>query len=178
MKFSSFEMLAKKLEGDKRLKIALIGGVVIIALLLFFISSGADSCSAKKGAAAQMPAEVKSDASELLEGRLESILSKMAGVGRVKVMVSLERTSEQVVASSSKSANSEKSASSESHPATVQSGGREEPIVLAEVFPTVRGVIVIAEGAYDFGVKLNIVSAVSTVLGIDQKLVEVFVMSG
>lgn len=42
----------------------------------------------------------------------------------------------------------------------------------------VCGVIVVAEGGANFAVRQTLIAAVSTVLGIDEKCVEVFVMSG
>ena len=42
----------------------------------------------------------------------------------------------------------------------------------------VCGVIVVAEGGANFAVRQSLISAVSTVLGVDEKCVEVFVMSG
>ena len=60
-----------------------------------------------------------------------------------------------------------------SRPATVQ----DEALVLTEKAPAVRGVIVIAEGAADIGVKLKLQSAVQTVLGVEIDQIEVFEMS-
>ncbi|MBQ1685801.1 MAG: hypothetical protein II072_09875, partial [Clostridia bacterium] len=48
----------------------------------------------------------------------------------------------------------------------------------ADGIRAVRGVIVAAEGAANVSVRMNIISAVSTALGIDRHLVEVFVMAG
>ena len=48
--------------------------------------------------------------------------------------------------------------------------------MLTEVQPLVRGVIVVAEGAEDIAVKLNLQYAVKTVLGIDDDCIEVFEM--
>ena len=63
-----------------------------------------------------------------------------------------------------------------SSPATISKNGGNEPIVLTEVQPLVRGVIVVAEGAEDIAVKLNLQYAVKTVLGIDDDCIEVFEM--
>ena len=53
----------------------------------------------------------------------------------------------------------------------------EEAIVLKELLPKVCGVVVVAEGARDVTVNMDIVSAVSTVLGIKQSNVQVFEMN-
>jgi stage III sporulation protein AG len=48
--------------------------------------------------------------------------------------------------------------------------------VLTEIEPTVRGVIVIAEGAADVSVRVKLSNAVMTVLGISADRIEVFEM--
>ncbi|MBR5947934.1 MAG: hypothetical protein IKZ82_04685 [Clostridia bacterium] len=170
------ETLLKQIKERNPQKAVLYLAIVAVAAAVLLLSG-----TAKKGNAEPkseiIKAETEDHSSEVLEKKLEAILSSMRGAGKVEVMLTLDRTSEQVVASNEKSTNGDKSASKETRPATVQSGGREEAIVLTEVFPRIRGVIVIAEGAADIGVKLAIASAVSTVLGIDEKCVEVFVMA-
>ena len=64
-----------------------------------------------------------------------------------------------------------------SEPATVSAGGSDEPIVLMEKQPVVRGVIVVAEGAADIRVKLDLQRAVKAVLDIPLSQIEVFELS-
>lgn len=151
--------------------------MVIAASLIVFLFSGSVKKQKTEEETAQPKTGSELGSAAMIENKLEAILSSMRGAGRVRVMLTLDRTNEQIVASSEKTASGENNSSRESKPATVQSGGREEAIVLAEVFPRIRGVIVMAEGAGDIGVKLALISAVSTVLGIDEKNVEVFVMA-
>ena len=63
-----------------------------------------------------------------------------------------------------------------SRPVTVSQGGGNEALVLTEKQPIVRGVIVIAEGAADIAVRINLQNAVRTVLGIELSCIEVFEM--
>lgn len=63
-----------------------------------------------------------------------------------------------------------------SRPATISGSGGTETIVLTEIEPTVRGVIVIAEGAADVSVRVKLSNAVMTVLGISADRIEVFEM--
>ena len=171
------ERFIEGLKQPKNTKTVLYCAVILVALLVFLLPG-----TLKKSEETIVCEEDKTqnDASSAaaLEKKLEEILSSMRGAGRVRVMLTLDRTAEQIIASNEKNASGEKSTSSESRPATVQSGGREEAIVLSEVFPRIRGVIVIAEGAADIGVRQSIIAAVSTVLGIEEKNVEVFVMAG
>ena len=178
-KLSCLAHLAALVEKNKRIRYALVASAALLAALIF-LASGTDACTGKNSSQTTETAPTATagtDHAAELESRLEGILSGMAGVGGVRVMLTLDRTEEQVIAMNDRSAGNDKNASTESRPATVSGGGREEPIVLTEVLPRIRGVIVLAEGAGNIAVKYNIVAAVSTVLGIDEKCVEVFVMA-
>ncbi|MBR3299709.1 MAG: hypothetical protein IKI64_11020 [Clostridia bacterium] len=173
------ERLGTLIKSSKRLRMLAVIAALSAAVLMFLSSLMPSSC-AERGSietGRTETAKTAADPASSIEKRLEDILSRMDGVGRAKVMLTLDRTGEQVLALDEKSSGSG-SGANETRPATVQSGGREEPIVLTEVLPRIRGVIVIAEGAASISVRQNILAAVSTVLGIEEKAVEVFVMAG
>ena len=177
---SLFGSLAELTERSRAVRYLVYGGIALLALILFMTSGGARSCTKESGTdgaeADPETAAVRTDGADL-ESRLEAILSGMAGVGKVRVMLTLESTEERILAMNERSASQENGETTESRPATASSGGKESPIVLTELLPRVRGVIVVAEGAANIGVRLNIAAAVSTVLGIDESRVEVFVMA-
>lgn len=150
--------------------------IIALALLVFLFSSGLWDSGKKTRKEQTSGQPAASDPAAQLEAKLEGMLCSMQGVGRARVMLTFEKSSESIVAVDQKYVAGDKSSTNESHPATVQSGGKEEPIVLTEVLPTIRGVLVLAEGAANITVKCSIAAAVSTVLGIDEALVEVFVM--
>ncbi|SKC72230.1 stage III sporulation protein AG [Maledivibacter halophilus] len=126
--------------------------------------------------------------SDSMESRLEKILSKINGVGEVKVMITYETTSEVVPA-----ANVTKSEQTTQETDT-QGGNRvikqenisedivtvsnkdynNSPIVIKEIKPIIRGVIVVATGADDPRVKNNLIEAVTTVFQIKSHKVKVY----
>lgn len=167
---------AELLGRNKRLRIAVCAALTLFAALLFLTSGVFRPQKTGSAPAVQESPAPNADAAGSIERRLETVLSRMAGVGKVTVMLTLDQTEEQVLAVDGRSSSSETGSSTESRPATVSEGGKESPIVLTERLPRVRGVIVVAEGAANIGVRMNISAAVSTVLGIDEKCVEVFVM--
>ena len=65
-----------------------------------------------------------------------------------------------------------------SQPATRSGEEGSEPIVLYEKEPEIRGVIVVAEGAADVAVRLDLQRAVCAVLDVPISAVEVFERSG
>jgi stage III sporulation protein AG len=124
---------------------------------------------------------------EQLENRLEEILSKIRGVGKVEVMVTLEDSAERIPAfnvTESQEQTNEKDAEGgtrniireDSTKQVVLNNGNSNDslVIIKEVKPRVRGVIVVAEGAEDILVKEKLYSAVKTVLGIPGNKVEVY----
>ena len=102
------------------------------------------------------------------EERLENILSDIEGVGDVSVMVTYYASSEKVLAYEKKTDRKGETTNGFggeiSDEKAVMADG--EPVVLSEVFPSIRGVVVIAEGAGKATVNQAITEAVSTALGI------------
>ena len=103
-----------------------------------------------------------------LENKLGNVLSKISGVGSVNVIITLESGFSYEYATDTETKS-------------VASGGTEttittetvilvsnKPVVMKEIYPTIKGVVVVAKGAENFSVKMNILSAVETVLEIDR----------
>lgn len=124
------------------------------------------------------------DYSAKLETRLKRILEKFKGVGEVDVMITFEDSTEKIPASNI-------TRTSESTRETDSEGGireinREDTntqivnsqsgsiITMKEINPTIKGVIVVAEGAEDPLVLETLYEAVKTVLGINGNRVQVY----
>lgn len=123
-----------------------------------------------------------------LENELSSILGKIQGAGRVSVMITLKSGKEIIPAkdeSVSDKTTNEKDTSGGTRTIdekttddqvvfTSGQGGNSKPLVIKELNPEVKGVIVVAEGAKDSKVKLMISQAVQTVLDIPAYRVTVY----
>ncbi len=107
---------------------------------------------------------------EAQEERLSDILSDIEGVGEVKVMITYCGGMERSLAYDVKSDNDGKSQQEDKK--TVMSGG--SPVVIQEIYPRVKGVIVVAQGAGDIGVKRAITEAVSAAMGVGVSNVKVY----
>ncbi len=122
----------------------------------------------------------------VIEERLKQILGKISGAGEVEVMITFDMGSEIIPASNTvktEDASEEKDASGGVR--TVQSQNLTEnivisndntakPLVLKEIKPQIRGVIVVAEGADDIEVKMRLYDAVKTVLQVSGDRVQVY----
>ncbi|MDF2889670.1 MAG: hypothetical protein K0R80_37 [Clostridia bacterium] len=130
----------------------------------------------------------KSDEVTELENRLVEILGEIQNAGKVSVMITLKSGGEIIPAKdesvSDKTTNekdmeggtrtiNEKNTSDQVVFMNDQ-GGTSKPLVLKEVNPDIKGVIIVAEGAKDPKVKLQLTEAVQTVLDVPAYRVSVF----
>lgn len=119
-----------------------------------------------------------------VENELKEILSEIKGVGNVKIMVNLEDTAERIPAfnTTKLNENTDENDSGGGARKIVREDLKQEVVtangssfmIIKEVKPNVKGVIVVAEGAEDVMVKEKLYSAVKTVLGIAGNKVEVY----
>lgn len=121
---------------------------------------------------------------EDLEEKLRSVLSKVDGAGEVDVIINYESGTELVPALSETvktSTDRNGDVSSEttdrnSEVATIRESGDTAALIVKEIQPGVRGVLVVAQGAGDIRVRLQLLEAVQTFLNIDTDKVEVLKM--
>ncbi len=177
------------LQGRKGL---LLLAVDLIALLLLNLDSfmgGIEEEPILKEAEWTVHREAK-DQEQELAGRLETILATMAGVGRVEVLLTLERGPEYKYASTSDSSQKETleqdasggtreiaEITDRTQLVLVRSPqGYEEPVLITEIFPEIKGVVVVAQGAEDPRIKERITWAVQTALRVSPHKITVLPM--
>ena len=126
-----------------------------------------------------------------MEERLEAIFSKMEGVGKVEVMLTISYGKEIFLAEdvdSNYSKTNEEDTQGGQREITsedIQSktvmqntgSGSTEPVILKEKYPEVKGVLILAEGGEDPRVKQQLTAAAETLLGVPAHKVQVFKMN-
>lgn len=121
-----------------------------------------------------------------LEDKLEDILSKMSGVGNVKVLITYSKTSSvipmysqtestSVTEETDSTGGTRKQESSNVNKEVIKDGD-SKAVTQTVVLPQVEGAIVIAEGGGNANIKANIIQAVSAVTGVATYKVQVFQM--
>ena len=152
-----------KIKTDKRIKIiVLIVVLSVFALFLFFSLFSSNEKSL----------ETDENYVSTLENKLENVLSKISGAGRVSVMITVESGMETVLATKTNVTESNGKKVTEETPIIVNG----KTVVLKENFPKIVGVLIIAEGANNFGVLRKIQDATLSVLDVDLKQVEILSM--
>ncbi|MDD4316165.1 MAG: hypothetical protein PHC84_03270 [Clostridia bacterium] len=177
-----FREIYGRLKAVKNIEIII--AVIVIALLLLGYSL--ISSDRKKNAETEAPTEGSAlEMTEQVERRLEQVLSQISGAGMVEVMITYSGSTEKVIAntksthtnssSGSGSINNSTSTVTET-PIIVSSNGSSKLYVTKEIMPEVKGVIVVAQGAKNARVRLELMRAVQTVLNVSANSIEIFAM--
>lgn len=165
--------------------ILLISIIFLIVANIFLGSKTKNTNITNDGTIKEVDYNLESDYSVYLEKKLVDILSKLNGVGKVSVMVTLENSIEKITAANTTKTtentteNDSEGGTREVHreDSTTQvltRGNDGSLLVVKEIKPTVQGVIVVAEGADDPEIKEMLYDAVKTVLGIKGNKVQVY----
>ena len=127
------------------------------------------------------PLDAANSEEETLERRVESVLKQIAGIGEVKVSISLAAGSERVYATNQKNNRREVTERDEQggtrtttentedeQLVLLQGNGQNpgQPLIVQEVNPEINGVLVVAEGAGDARVREELTRTVQIVLNV------------
>ena len=172
----------------------LIGGLVGILLLVIAIPVENREEKSREEQRIQTREETSYDTSidygKRLERRLEQVLENMEGVGKVKVMITLQDEGEHVV-EKDRSQNSQDISEEDGNAKRTtgerqfqeetvysqENSSRGEPIVRREVAPRVEGVLVVAEGGEDAKTVENISDAVLALFPVEIHKIKVVKMN-
>lgn len=121
-----------------------------------------------------------------LESRLEDILSQIDGMGEVEVMITIKSSQEKIVEKDGslqrKNTDEEDGAGghrtisqSESTKSTVYEGEKNtgEPFVVKTIYPSVEGVLVVAQGADSGRMNTTITEIAKALFGVDAHKIKV-----
>lgn len=101
------------------------------------------------------------------EQRMEEILGKIDGVGRIDVMLTLKSSSQLTLAQDHNDTRRQEEEKSQSQVLTVNRGsGCQEVVVTEELYPVYQGAVVVCEGAGSDTVRLRILETVSVLTGL------------
>ena len=192
-KFSLNELKNKlfKNVGKDKLLILIMTGILLVIISLPTKSSNSPSTSTPISTTSNTSSITTTEYEEHLEQKIESLLVKVQGVGKVKVMVTLKASSEKVLVSEDTysektitatdsaggNSNSVEKATTQAYLYSENGSGGSQPYVSQEIQPEVEGVMVIAEGGSDITVITNITNAIAALLGVPVHKIQVLKMS-
>jgi stage III sporulation protein AG len=158
--------------SDRRAKTVVALGLAGMALILISSIWPSGSRAVQSGITAQQYAQET-------EQRITTLLSKVQGVGKVHVMVTLENSVQYVYAKDEKQSassvttyaddrptKSEEKGDTQQNYILVDGTGGKAPLILTEMEPAIKGVVVVCEGAKSPVTQQRVIGAVTTALGI------------
>ena len=177
--------LFAKLKKVKHIEVyAVIFLAIVVMAIWLFPSGGSKQTSIEQSFSTTTTAEY----AKSLENRLNSVLSAIDGAGSVQCMITLDGGIERVLAYSNDEKNSStqnttsngttnktETSTSNKEPILITVNGSSEPLVLYEIMPDIKGIVVVASGANDVRVKLDILKAVQALLNVQSSQIEIFV---
>lgn len=178
-KRSFFKKISDGMSKITNLKpLILILVLMVVAVVILNMASGTKNSSKSTSSTSVSNFTTSFEYIQQIEKKLADVVGGIKGAGKTKVMISISSSpilevaydiEEKTVTTSSGSTTTKNS-----EPIIVNKNGENKPLVLKETLPEITGVIVVSEGAKDVKVKMDIVLAVATALGIGSNIVEVF----
>lgn len=175
------DLISKFRQGlDKNTKIKIYVVALILCLAVVVLTS-LSTFSSTKDETSPETFDTQSDCSQLND-QLAALIGKINGAGRVKVMITFDASDENVYARDTdeefeNNENSPVEQRIKSEYIIIKGSDGEEGLKIKNVYPTVRGVAVVCDGANDPNVKGQIVSVVSALFDINSTRISVAEMA-
>ena len=173
-KLKTFWAKCKKI---KHFELIVAGVFALIILAIYFSSfwTGTDDSNINSQKASVQASEYAS----YLENKLSLVLCEVEGAGKVTVMITLSSGMEYEYATNTETKTNTNGALetsvTTSTPIIINTGGTSQPIIVKEIYPKISGVVVVAGGAKDLGVKLALIIATETVLNVPTECIQILV---
>lgn len=151
----------EKIKNNKKLQILLISLLIIVILLVYMTYSFKESDD-KTEENLQITASTTEEYVTELEGKLSSVLSKIEGVGKVSVAITVSSGFVYEYAYEETNKESLSSRSNSSSLVLIDN----KPVIVSMSYPVVSGVLIVAEGGDNLKVKLDILSSIQTLIDV------------
>lgn len=195
-----WEQIIEKLQnmGKDRFALLFLAGVMLIIIAMPLGKENAGTTEENKAETEQAQELADSEQNVMAKetdieeyrarlcSQLEDFLQQMDGVGKVKVYITMHSSAELIVERNSPYTKRTEEEVSQESTRTVgetendsqvvlveQEDGSEAPIVVKEMAPVVRGVVVAAQGGGDETIKKEITSLVMALFGIEEHKIRV-----
>lgn len=170
--------MVKKIKKEQLLIGALIGILVLVIAI--------PVPKTEKNKQTEAVKEEISEKEYSMEAELKEILQRISGVGRTEVFITYEdegkivvekdeSVSEELIEEADSSGGTRTTTSTRNEKATVY-GNADAPYVIQELSPTIKGILVVAEGGGNMAVKKQIQETIEALFGLDSHKISIMKM--
>lgn len=164
---NNIKLLWDRIKKIKHIEIYFTIVVALIIIAIYFSSVGLSKSRSTDGDNLQQssPVEFSSSAEyvQYLENKLDTVLSSVKGAGNVHVIITLASGFEYTYATEEETVQSSQGSVTTSKFVLVDG----KPVVTEEHYPKIKGIVVVAKGAEDVSVKMNLLAVIQTVIEVD-----------
>jgi stage III sporulation protein AG len=187
---NTFNIKNKKKIIENSVIVIIIGVIIIVAGGSFLGGSKKqpDAVTTESQSVDVSSKTIITDDKDVLEKNIEKVLSQIRGAGNVNVLITYVSDKEIVPAYDTKNSDSDtqekdttggtrniKESTSENSVVYEDSqGGTKKPVIVKELQPVVKGVVIVADGAADPQVKESLGKAIQALLDVPVFRVQVF----
>ncbi len=169
----------KKLKQVKHIGFIITMIFVLILLIILFGNFNFSSSSASKVSSSDSTYTNSVEYVQQMEDKLKNLIAKIKGTGNVEVMLTLDSGTSIVLASNDETKTTSNGNSStttvSANPIILKQNGNNLPVVVEEVIPKIKGVVIVSSGAKDVNVRLNILNAVQTLTGLTNSQIQILI---
>lgn len=105
-----------------------------------------------------------------LENKLENVLNEIQGAEDVNVMLTIDKGFEYVYLTEEETRTTSNGTQVTSTNVVLIDG---KPVIIQEIYPTIKGLLVLVKGSNEVNTRLNIISAIQTVIDIDASKINI-----
>lgn len=165
--------LYDRIKKVKHIEIYLAVGLAVVVACIYFNTMKPTTKDKNQNAQIDKISstfETSSEYIDYLENKLESVITRVKGVEEVEVVLTLEKGFEYVYATEEETKTTSNGTSITSSSVVMVDG---QPVIKEEIYPVVKGIVVIASGASDINVKMNIISIIQTVVDVENSKINI-----
>lgn len=173
---TKFRELFEKIKKVKHIQIYLATGLALLLCIIYFatikLSSNVSiSDSTQEIDNVSTTFSNSAEYIDFLENKLENVITKVKGASDVEVIITLEKGFEYVYATEEETKSTSNGTTITSSTIIMVDG---KPVIKEEIYPIVKGIVVIAKGVENINVKMDILSIIQTVVEVDNSRINIF----
>ncbi len=162
-----------KLKKNKNFLVCVAVGLAVLIAIIYFSSllGTNDKSSSTKEDNIETNFSTSEEYVIYLENKLENVISQVKGAGNVDVIVTLEKGFEYVYLTEEETKTSANGITTTTTTVVMVDG---EPVLTEEIYPIIKGIVIVSAGANDVAVKMNILTLIQTVVDVDSSKISIF----
>ena len=163
-----------KIKKIKHIQIYIAIGLAFIAVAMYFAFAFPGKNTVENKSTNNDNIEINFSSSQeyvdYLENKLENVITNVKGVGNASVIITLEKGFEYIYVTEEETSTTTNGTVINKSSVVLLDG---KPVLQEEIYPLIKGIVVVADGVGDVKVKLNVLSLIQTVIDVKSEKINI-----